>query len=88
MPASLEFYRAAPGVGPIRGNCKITVVCPIQELCAFVVVEHAEGYKFVGMDLAHIKRKPFVEEILPPVEDVHSDWLLRAATLEAVEVEA
>ena len=30
MPTSLEFNRAAPGVCPIRGNCKITVVCPFK----------------------------------------------------------
>ena len=29
MPASLEFNRTAPGVCPIGGNRKITVVCPI-----------------------------------------------------------
>ena len=39
------------------------------------------------MYLAHIKGKPFAEEILPPIEDVHGDWFLRASTLEAVEIE-
>ena len=70
MLGSLEFNRAATGVSPIRGNGKITVVCPIQKLCALVVVEHAEGHVFVGVYLAHIKGKPLPEEILPPIEDV------------------
>ena len=39
------------------------------------------------MDLTHIKRKPVVEEILPPVKDVQSDRLLRAAALQAIQVE-
>jgi hypothetical protein len=56
-------------------------------LRALVVVEHAESYIFVGVNLAHIKRKPVVEKILPPVEDVQSDGLLRAAALQAVEIE-
>src|SRR5580692_11294296 len=88
MLTSLEFDRAPTGVCSVRGNCIVTVVCPIQELGAFVVVEHAECHVFVGMYFAHIEGKPLVEEILSPVKDVHSEWLLRAATLEAVEIEA
>jgi hypothetical protein len=41
----------------------------------------------VRVYLAHIKGKPLAEKILPPIEDVDSDWFLRASTLEAVEIE-
>jgi hypothetical protein len=37
--------------------------------------------------LARVKRKPLVQEILPPIQDVYSDWLLRASALQTVEIE-
>src|SRR5271170_6229246 len=39
------------------------------------------------MDLAHVKGKPFLQEILAPVEDVHRDTFLRATALQAVQIE-
>src|SRR5271156_2540584 len=84
MPSSLEFDRRATGICSVRGDSIVAIVCAIQKLRALVVIEHAESYIFVGMDLAHVKRKPVVEEILPPVKDVQSDRFLRAAALEAI----
>jgi hypothetical protein len=88
MPGSLEFHRAAARICPIEGDRQIPVIGPIQELCSFVVVEHAESYKLIGVYLADIKGKPLREEILAPVENVHGDRLLRTAALQAVQIEA
>jgi hypothetical protein len=88
MPSSLVFQCPAPGVCPIRGDRKVTIIRPVQELRTFVVVEHAEGYVLIGMNLAHVKGKTLVQKVLTPIEDIHGDWLLRAPSLQAVEIKS
>lgn len=38
------------------------------------------------MDFPHIKGQPLLEEILPPIKNIHSDRFPRATTLQSVKV--
>jgi hypothetical protein len=40
------------------------------------------------MNLAHVKGKPLAQKVLTPIEDIQSDWLLRAPSLQAVEIKS
>ena len=82
----LKLYGSSRGVRAVVGDRKIAVVGTVEELCALVVVEHAEGDVFVGMKFAYIEGEPSIEEILAPVKDIQGDGLLRAAALKAVQI--